>query len=106
MRKRGPFLKYNAYNGGPKGHRYMHDTLKKGPISMYRRNRFLSQSSQAKKKFQNGPRPFQKGCETVFSFISILAGRSKMRTFYLELLKNFKCEAGHKIVSIYFSLDT
>ena len=28
------FLKYNAYNGGPKGHRYMHYTLKKGPISI------------------------------------------------------------------------
>ena len=58
------------------------------------------------KKIQNGPRPFQKGCETVFSFISILAGRSEMRTFYLELLKNFKFEVGHKNVSIYFSLDT
>ena len=57
-------------------------------------------------KIQNGPRPFQKGCETVFSFISILAGRSAMRTFYLELLKNFKFEVGHKNVSIYFSLDT
>ena len=73
---------------------------------MYRRNRFLSQSSKAKKKFNTGPRPFQKGCKTVFSFLFILAGRSEMRTFYLELLKNFKCEAGHKIVSIYFSLDT
>ena len=55
---------------------------------------------------QDGPRPFQKGCETVFSFISILAGRSEMRTFYLELLKNFQFEVGHKNVSIYFSLDT
>ena len=99
------FLKYNAYNGGPKGHRYMHYILKKGPISMYRRIRFLSQSTRPK-KIQNGPRPFQKECETVFSFIFILAGRSEMRTFYLELLQNFKFEVGHKNVSIYFSLDT
>ena len=42
----------------------------------------------------------------MFSFISILAGRSGMRTFYLELLKNFKFEVGHKNVSIYLSLDT
>ena len=99
------FLKYNAYNGGPKGHRYMHYILKKGPISMYRRIRFLSQSTRPK-KIQNGPRPFQKECEIVFSFIFILAGRSEMRTFYLELLQNFKFEVGHKNVSIYFSLDT
>ena len=25
---------YNAYSGGPKGHRYMPYTLKKGPISV------------------------------------------------------------------------
>ena len=84
----------------------MHYILKKGPISMYRRIRFLSQSTPPKKKIQNGPRPFQKGCETVISFIFILAGRSEMRTFYLELLQNFKFEVGHKNVSIYFSLDT
>ena len=72
---------------------------------MYRRIRFLSQSTRPK-KIQNGPRPFQKECETVFSFIFILAGRSEMRTFYLELLQNFKFEVGHKNVSIYFSLDT
>ena len=48
----------------------------------------------------------KKECETVFSFIFILAGRSEMRTFYLELLQNFKFEVGHKNVSIYFSLDT
>ena len=47
-----------------------------------------------------------KRCETVFSFIFTLAGRSEMRTFYLELLQNFKFEVGHKNVSIYFSLDT
>ena len=45
-----------AYSGGPKGHRYMHYILKKGPISMYRRNRFLSQSSKAKKKFKMAPK--------------------------------------------------
>ena len=72
---------------------------------MYRRNRFLSPSSQPK-NIQSGPRPFQKGCETVFSFHFILSGRSEMRTFYLEILKNFKFEVGHKNVSIHFGLDT
>ena len=83
----------------------MHYVLKKGPISMYRRIRVLSKSTWPK-KIQNGPRPFQKECETVFSFIFILAGRSEMRKFYLELLQNFKFEVGHKNVSTYFSLDT
>ena len=32
MRKGRP--KKIAYSGGPKGHRYMRDTLKKGPISV------------------------------------------------------------------------
>ena len=73
---------------------------------MLRESRFLSHDPPDQKKIKNGPRPFQKGCETVFSFISILAGRSEMRTFYLELLQNFKFEVGHKNVSIYFSLDT
>ena len=73
---------------------------------MLRESRFLNHDPPGHKKIQNGPRPFQKGCETVFSFISILAGRSGMRTFYLELLKNFNFEVGHKNVSIYFSLDT
>ena len=73
---------------------------------MLRESRFLSHDPSGQKKIPNGPRPFQKGCKTVFSFISILAGRSEMRTFHLELLKNFKFEVGHKNVSIYFSLDT
>ena len=47
-----------------------------------------------------------KRCETLISFIFILAGRSEMKTFYLGLLKNFKFEMGHKNASIYFSLDT
>ena len=104
MRKRQ--LKCNAYNGAPKGHRYMHYTFKKGPISMLRESTFLSHDPPGQKKIQNGHRPFKNGCETVFSFIFILAGRSEMITFYLELLKNFEIEVGHKNVSIYFSLDT
>ena len=63
-------------------------------------------NSRGKSFFQNGPRFPQNGCNTFFSLIFILAGRSEMRTFYLELLKNFKFEVGHKNVSIYFSLDT
>ena len=46
------FLKYNAYNGGPKGHRYMHYILKKGPISMLRESRFLSNDPHGQKKFK------------------------------------------------------
>ena len=38
--------------------------------------------------FQNGPRFPQNGCKTFFSLIFILAGRSEMRTFYLQLLKS------------------
>ena len=72
---------------------------------MLRESRFLSQSSRPK-KIQNGPRPFLKGCEPLFPFLFILAGRSEMITFYLELLKNFEIEVGHENVSIYFSLDT
>ena len=46
MRQRG--FKYKAYNGGPKGHRYMLDTFKKGPISMSGRSQFSSQLSKQK----------------------------------------------------------
>ena len=47
----GPFLKYNAYNGGPSGHRYMHYTLKKGPRSLIVSPFFLPEPSRAFYKF-------------------------------------------------------
>ena len=69
-----------AYNGGPKGHRYMLNTFKKGPISMSGRSQFSSQISR-QKFFHNGPRFLQNGCKTVFSFKFLLPCRLKMKNW-------------------------
>ena len=64
--------------GAPKGHPYMPNTLKKGPISMSGRSQFSSQISR-QKFCHNGPRFLQNGCKTVFSFNFLLACRLKMK---------------------------
>ena len=64
--------------GAPKGHPYMPNTLKKGPISMSGRSQFSSQLSR-QKFFQNGPRIPKNGCKTVFLFNFLLACRLKMK---------------------------
>ena len=77
MRKRGPFLKYNAYNGGPKGHRYMHYILKKGPISMLRESRFLSHDPPDQKKFKTALDLSKKNVKQSFHSFSSLSAVPK-----------------------------
>ena len=81
------FLKYNAYDGGPKGHRHMHYTLKKGPISMLRESRFLSHDPPGPKKFKTALDLSKKNVKQSFHSFSSLPAVPKWEHFIWSFCK-------------------